>query len=530
MQQSAPLAHRTASRPWIFDRIAHCSVDWITNALAWSLFLYITVDRSADRLLWSDEVLSAVLLRESFHKMLWGWWQGADGGGVFFYLIGWVWERIAGNSDMSLRMLSAIPLCCSFSLLWWVGRRFYRPFAMAVGGFVVYLGSEMVSWHLANARFYGLFLLACSLAMVVYLAALQRPSEISTKLLLASFLAHLLLTGTHILGALYSLAIIVALLLCDLRSGHRRWRLYLASAAGWLVLLPSIPAILNSARVGKQFFWTVPPTWEIFRAMVTLYSTTVEQALFASATIFASLWVVLRHNRHDDSPQSGIDSRPAMLLVVCLYAAAFLVFLKSCFGTSLAADRYVLPIALAAVLLLAELATRILNFSSLQILHRWPVELACIALTAAGLFFVALQSVPLTILYPARGYEARLLSQIPAGSTIVVPYDFSVYPAALYYGDRFHQRILFPVDHDATTWNTLGINLARRWNDAGIYSVHQPEVNLLFDGHSSFYLLLSSSGESWWDRHIKNNPHVTSTKQGSDEEFRPLTIWKIEQH
>ncbi len=522
MERSLPSALRPANRLWISD--------WLANAVAWSSFLYVTVDRSTDRLLWSDEVLSAVLLRESFHKMLWGWWQGADGGGIFFYLLGWVWERIVGGSDMSLRMLSAVPLCCSFSLLWWVGRRFYSPLAMAVGGFVVYLGSEMVSWHLANARFYGLFLLACSLAMVTYVIALEHPGSASRRLLLYSFITHLLLAGTHILGALYSFAIILSLLLCDRRRGEMRWRLYLACAAGWLILLPSVPAILNSAKVGKQFFWTVPPTWEIFRAMVTLYSVTVDQALFASVSLAAAFWVLFGQNHKGETSQGGRGSRPAMMLVVCLYVAAFLVFLKSCFGTSLAADRYVLPIALAAILLFAEVVTHILNYRLLRMLRLWPVELLCIIATAAGMLYVALQNVPLTVLYPARGYESRLLSQIPAGATIVVPYDFSVYPAALYYGDRFQQRILFPVDHDATTWNTLGVNIARRWNAAGIYSGHQPEVNLLFDGHSSFYLLMSSSGDSWWDRHIKNNPHVTYTKQGVDPEFRPLTIWKIDQH
>ncbi len=512
---------RVADQLWI--------ADWLSNALAWAMFLYLTVDRSADRLLWSDEILSAVLLRESFTKMLWGWWQGADGGGIFFYVSGWIWERVVGGSDLSLRLLSALPLCASFSVLWWVSRRYYRPLPVAVGSFVVYLGSDAVSWHFANGRFYGLFLLAFSLTLVMFVLAIEQRERPGRTLLLLSFAAHLLLSGTHILGALYSFAVILALYLCDRREARRRWSLYISCAAGWLIVPLSLPAILNSAKVGKQFFWTVPPTWEMFRAMVTLYSTIVDQALFTSVLLLAALWVIFgpHISKHEDVPK--LTSQSTMLLVVCLYAAAFLVFLKSCFGISLAADRYILPIALAAVLLFADLLTRILNYRFFHMLRRWPVELFCIALIAVGMFSLARQTVPLAVIYPAKGYEGRLLSQIPVGSIVVVPYDLSVYPVALYYGARFHQRLVFPVDHIVTGPNTMGVNLAERWNAAGIYAGHQPDVEQIFDGHSSFYLLLSSSGDEWWNLRIKNNPHIFSTKVGIDNEFRALTIWKIDQ-
>ena len=136
---------------------------------------------------WTDEGFT---WREVSDPSLWHVYSavqhGADGGMPLFYTTVWLWAKAFGAGVLSLRMYSCVAFCAALLVTWRTLRRFYGPWATAFGVLTFWGVSGLVLDENANARFYGLFLLAVTLALNIYARLIVQPAP-KLRLLLFPF-------------------------------------------------------------------------------------------------------------------------------------------------------------------------------------------------------------------------------------------------------------------------------------------------------------------------------------------------------
>jgi hypothetical protein len=374
------------------------------------LELAVCLVHSHGRLFWADELFGAQVLGDpSFTHMFTGWREGVDGGGGAYYLLCRLWIDLAGLSELSLRLFSSLGFMASTLCLWLIGRRVYTAAAITLGLALVFFTSPVFLWQMVNGRFYGMLLATTAFAGLMEIRTSERDPLTGLDLALTA-LAHALLCGSHILGLVYSAVLILAAIATD-RANHRwRPRLYLAAFAGWTILIPSYTAIRNSTGVATTVFWTHPPT---FRELGFATLSLAKPALVAVPLL---LLIGILRSRRATRP-SGVQQRlPLYLLASSILLAELILFVKSrLFGISIFADRYLIPVGVATVLLIAELYTHAFDEterSRLQTAFAFVVLFAC---TGFGI-----SRHPNGDLYPTTGLPGRILQHLPPDQNVVV--------------------------------------------------------------------------------------------------------------
>ena len=329
--------------------------DGVGMAAAVLLMLIVSYVLSYRRIFWEDEMLGWMLLRDpSWRHMVTAWQAGADGGGFLFYLSGRAWLDVFGPSAVSFRLYSAAGFGAAMCVAWVTMRRVY---GVGVVGFALvntWFFSPPIVTHMAEGRFYGLLMLGTALAG--WLVVKARETEDSPWWLCGlAFVLHGSLVTSHMLGVVYSVALLVSLMVVDWLDGRVRPLLYGSAVLSWLLLLPERAAIRASAMVGKPHFWTTPPTVSRFLGAYTAFSGEVAVVLLV---LGALVLVSLRGRRVTEDARTLSAMRRALygvtgallLVPVCFGVAGF-------FGTSLFTSRYLMPVAIAQAFLTAEAIT-----------------------------------------------------------------------------------------------------------------------------------------------------------------------------
>lgn len=216
----------------------------------------LSVYRSTTHLLWPDEILGYRLLAAPTVKgMLRGWFEGADGGGLLYYLFARLWTKMFGLSEVTLRSFSTLGMLISMFFIWVCGRRFATTLLVAIAVTVVYLIPVEFLWQASDGRFYGMFLASAALCSLLFL--IGTTNKPTPSLLIWTALAHTFLVESHILGAVYSGFLVLGMLLV----GKARGQLPLVSAAafGWLLIPFSWHAARASASIAIRPFEVPPP-------------------------------------------------------------------------------------------------------------------------------------------------------------------------------------------------------------------------------------------------------------------------------
>lgn len=325
------------------------------------LLIAVAVACGRGKIFWEDEMLGWMMLRDpSLGHMLWSWRQGADGGGISFYLLGRLWLRAFGTSMVAYRMFSTCCFAAAMMITWSVMRRYYTTAAIAFSSLVMWLVSPFFVDQITTGRFYGM-LEAASAAAIWMAVYCYRRDYVHKAVYAAVFLTHALLTTTHQLGVLYSFFLVVAMAALDAIEGCWRPRLYLSAAAAWLLLIPSMPAIRASAMVGKPYFWTEQPSFGEFVLLYTGFTHPIE---FLVLALLASLCIVgLLHRDLVTRITTAYKQRtPLYVIAGALFLVPFALLIEGVVGPPLCVNRYVQPVALATIFLLAEIVTLLLPY------------------------------------------------------------------------------------------------------------------------------------------------------------------------
>lgn len=268
---------------------------------------------SSHKQAWMDEILT---WKEVSDPSLWHLYyaiqHGADGGQPLFYTTAWLWARAFSTGVLALRLYSSVAICGALLITWRTVRHFYGMWATAFGVLFFWGTSGVLLDQNAEARFYGLYLLAVAVTVNLYTRLTARPAP-TRMLLVLAFVSQAALVSTHILGLIYSGLILLALIISDAAKERLRFTLYLAYAAGWLALLVWVPAIRSSMAAGKPHGWISMPTLTDLR---TAY-------LFADSLPWLKLF-----KRHSQEVMFQIVSHAVELLIYIPVAVAFVLGLR----------------------------------------------------------------------------------------------------------------------------------------------------------------------------------------------------------
>ncbi|MEU4563780.1 glycosyltransferase family 39 protein [Actinoplanes sp. NPDC023936] len=176
-----------------------------------------------------------------------------------YYLFMHVWIALFGNSEIAMRVPSAILMGLAAGLLALVGRRLLDvPTGLLAG--LLFALLPAVSRYGGEARPYAMALAATLAATLLLLRAQDRPSPQRW----AFYGLSVIWIGLGHLVSLSVLAAHLALVITRARADRRVRIGWAVSVAAALVVLA--PVILISRRQSGQIGWIDEPTWEVLRA------------------------------------------------------------------------------------------------------------------------------------------------------------------------------------------------------------------------------------------------------------------------
>jgi mannosyltransferase len=276
-------ARRTA-----FDDLADqaARLPWCWPALVTLAFGFYQVGRPE---LWRDELASWSFARRPVTEMI----SAARHTGatqLAYYLLLHVWIAAFGDSADAMRALSVLAMAAAAACVALVGRRLAGARAGLVAGLVFALVPS-VSRFAQEVRFYALATLVATLATLLLLRALDRPSALRWL----GYAASLALVGYIDVVALSVVAghIAGAVLRCwNDRDRRELW--FLAAVAGGMAAC--VPVLIAGAtQAGKQIGWIARPGLDLtdfsFFGWNLFYSTSVAAALIILAILaWAVAW------------------------------------------------------------------------------------------------------------------------------------------------------------------------------------------------------------------------------------------------
>ena len=476
---------QTASEPWPVKDAC-----WLIASVMVLVALPIYSVRG--RLFWEDEMLGYLLLRDpSFRHMVAAWVHGADGGGFSFYLTGRLWFHLFGASVGAFRMYSATCFAAAYAINWVTMRRFYSAPIVTWASLSIWLVSPVLFQHMGEGRFYGLFMAAVALTIFLCVRA-DEQQTLRPLFYGAVFLAHALLVTSHVLGVAYSFFVVTSMVLLDYVNRRARPALYSSAAASWLLLIPSLPAIRASARVGKPFFWTMQPGWVGFVSNYTGFTLKLTVPIFLLlVTIFTTL--ALKGTLRSTLQEAYRRHRPLYLVGLLLFMVPIAFYVEGMFGPALCISRYLQPVALASVYMVAELL-----FLAVSIL---PASIRSNrAITAGGAAVFVLLVGTYDLVYRPRhtglelDYTTALTRNLPPAVPIVCEDAFA-------FSELISQQHSSPVLYTyLLDWqNTLSpqtprlevtqYHLMENWKDVGYYAGSIEYEGAFLSQHQVFYSL-----------------------------------------
>jgi hypothetical protein len=219
---------------------------WVSLAVGLACRLFAGINAP----LWFDETFSAAIAgQESWHGAV--RWMMTELSGPTYYTMLFGWERMAGDSNVALRLPSLILSIATPLLVLWRG----HPDARVRMMWAAITALSVIGFDSATqARPYAMLFLLASAQAIAFLRMIDNPRT-GTALLWTSLSALMILTHYH--GAVISgLEGIAFLALCRMRA-VRAWPalLPLIPMAAWMAV--HIPFMLSYAKTDTVWYGTL---------------------------------------------------------------------------------------------------------------------------------------------------------------------------------------------------------------------------------------------------------------------------------
>jgi len=476
--------------PWLLPLLGVGAL--LTSCILWSL----------RKPMWGDEVFTWTELQDPSFLHLFRAVPRLGGGGMpLFYLTAWPWAHVFGFSDLSLRLYSSLGVCGALLVLFEAMRRRFSARAAFLGTAFGLGASLIVLDQNSEARGYGLYLLlaALAIAQVLRVAEIEKP-RLQDLALLALAQAGLVLG--HTLGLLYAGLLLMGLVAADLWQGRVRIGVWLACVAGWLALIPWIPAIKASAAVGRPHSWIAIPTLGDLVSSLSfwLFTGLYWQIPHLPPVVLLAGWlcavgvvgvIVLASLQGFGSASPG--TRTAVFVGLALLLGPMIFFVVSHVATPIFLPRYLLPSALGVCVLAVVAADR--------------ADLGERAGYAWSLVVLGLPVAAALLAHPVALNVARV-DQLAAGRRVVCDSlkDFLV--MTRYTAHPETPR--YPLDAEAASTvpgADTDVRLMQNYRREGYFSGHLPDPEELLRQPS--FLVLENGDAAWFRLRIENNSQWT---------------------
>lgn len=496
-------------------------------ALLVALLFCMSAYRSRTRLLWADELLCyKVFADPSLLHRLRAWYRGADGGGLLYYLLGSLWFRLFGLSELSLRLFSTAGMGVALVALWATLRRYASTLLTAFCLGVVFFTPPALLWQEVNGRFYGLLFATATVVALLTLYVLEhsRPSRL---LLAALFLAHACLVTSHIFGLLFSFSFVVGTLIADRLRHWVRWPVYLLPACSWIFAVISLPATRASGSVAGKFFWTHKPVMADLLFSIAGYGRLTSSLLAVCLGTALLRWVAWQMTGRGRPVRLRPPFAPSVL-VASLVLADLLFFAKSQVGSSIFSDRYLLPMLIASALLLAGSLSILLPQSLLRPYGRSAEALGALLVLLPFCWYGATRDVNYS-LYPNSSYVPQVNAYLRPGVPALA--SLPVFPFLHVY-DPQHQ-VLYQTDwgfadDPAHAADYSGERLMENWKRAGYLADDIMPCTELFARYPQVDLLLSPHDYAWFNDRVLHAPDFRVTPVGIVHEWDWVDVYRVD--
>lgn len=493
---ASPAGKGTALYAWLYPALGFLSL--VLASILWSL----------KKPLAGDELFTRIEIGDSsFAHLLHAAPRLGGGGMPLFYLTAWPWAHLFGLSNLSLRLYSTACIGLAFVVLTAILRRRVTAPAAFLGSAFAFFLSLIVMDQSVEARGYGLYLLLAVLAIGQWLRVAESEKPRPRDLLFLALTQAGLVLG-HVLALLYAGLLLAALLLADRLQRRFRPRVYLCFLAGWLTLIPWIPAIRASMALGRPHTWIPVPT--IADLAIGLSSSLLAGLYFPlfrnlpaaliAGWLCAMLLVFSLILGAAAAFRSASPARRALLLLAfALLFAPVLFFAVSRIAAPIYVARYMIPSALG----IALLAAASLNGRTLS-----PRQAATGAI-------VLLLLPPLTafVAHPDSFNTARVAS-LAAGRPLVCDWlqDF-LSMQVLSMNDpgvssvRAHYPLDWPAALQGPSSATGAYLLMQNYRREGYLADNILDASTVLAQPS--FLVLDDTQTNWFHLTIENNPRFT---------------------
>ena len=232
--------------------------------------------------MWLDEVMALYFTRGSLTETLQRIVQ-PDDNGPLFYLLLFVWRRVAGVSDFAVRYMSVLFAVLTVPLLFrWVRRLLTDRSAFAAVW--LFVCSPFVLWYAQEAKMYALHMMVSVASSLVLLEAFRKGSWWRWGL-------YVVLVSTVLYSHLFGAFLVASQGLMALLLGWRRPRRLLAYIASMLLLgVAHLPLLSFAWRMVRHY--RPRDIWRGFVPLHTIIRDAIGQYFFRVPAPGVS-WTVL---------------------------------------------------------------------------------------------------------------------------------------------------------------------------------------------------------------------------------------------
>jgi len=325
---------------------------WRLPLLVSLVFLVCCVWVNGKKPYWADELTSVYLIQDhSFGHMLHALAGGADVVPPFYYVSAWSWARVAGISQLSLRLHSWLWISIAFALTWAVLRRRYGYWPASVGCTAAFCMSRLVLYHNSETRFYATFLAVVAFGVWVF-DRVHESDRLRPGQMALIVVAQACMIYTHVFGVLYSGCILLAWILAD--AWQRRWRptVYASVVIGWLTYLPWLPIFRRQTGIFQHSSWIPTPT------VTDLLEAFAHKVNLPLALIFIIGFVLLAQRQQAGRtlrPQNSAQIALFLLSVIFIVLVPLALWIFSRVSRSVFWDRYMIASTIGWAIILSFL-------------------------------------------------------------------------------------------------------------------------------------------------------------------------------
>ena len=523
--------------------------EYIIPALAVVSLIVSCIIISSKRYFWIDELFTYLLVGDdSFRHMMIAFGDKFTNVPPLYFVLGWLWAQAFGVTELSLRLFSALGMSVACVVTWITLRRNYAFWPTVIGTLGVFCVADLVLTQNAEARMYGLFLAVCSLGVLEF-DVINRKQYCSTATLLVNALITAAIVQTHLFGIIYSGAILCAFLIRDRLFKLSRPRVYLSVVLGWLSLIPYIPTFLNQADAGNPRAWIPVPDLNQLTSVLVPSVSSFLSVVIILLLLIAAIRVVFKAITSRNQELANAQATSAIEVSLRILAFLFLavplcVWIFSRTIKPLFVPKYMIPVVLAWAILLAFLASNIIERGKLQLSGTLGRKLASVVLWVLAIIF---------LIHPIT-YARSLLNESFPGMNDV-NFGYGSLPIVTTHSHdfvkRFHysterERYFFVLDWEAALDVRSGLfgpqeyktmdALKRDYSE--IFGNHIVQLSDFLGQHYRFLVLADMNYRPrymaqdfhrprWLETRIQNNPAYKTSTLGMVDGRRLVLVEKV---